>query len=105
MQLCPKWQAPPNGQLGFTFYCTEPQTLILTAGDHHNGEVEITASDEWQEMLVNANNLTNRHNQQAMQDWSKVGKIRFTPKQGSDITKVVFAEFRWVVSVKEDAKE
>jgi len=99
----PKWQAPPDGQLGFTFYCTEPQTVILTAGDHHNGEIEITASDDWQEMVVNAGQLINRHNNQPMRDWSKVGKIHFRPKQASDLTKVIFAEFKWVRSVNAGA--
>ncbi len=31
-----------------------------------------------------------------MNNWSKVGTIHFAPKQGSDITKVIFAEFKWV---------
>jgi hypothetical protein len=25
-----------------------------------------------------------------------VGKIHFLPKQGSDLTKVIFADFKWV---------
>ena len=29
-------------------------------------------------------------------DWSTVGKIQFQPKPGSDITKILFADFRWV---------
>jgi hypothetical protein len=31
-----------------------------------------------------------------MPDWSRVGKIHFLPKQGSDLTKVIFADFKWV---------
>ena len=92
----PKWQAPANTQLGFKFYCTEPQTLVLTAADHNSAEIAITASDDWQEMVVPAGKLTNRFSKQPMKDWTAVGKIAFTPKQGSDITKVIFAEFKWV---------
>jgi hypothetical protein len=31
-----------------------------------------------------------------MKDWCGVRKIQFTPKAGSDIFKVIFAEFTWV---------
>ncbi len=93
-----KWQASSHAQLAFKFYCTEPQTLILTAGDYDSREIEITASDHWQEMIVPAHTLHNRLNQRPMSDWSKVGKIRFSPEQGSDITKVIFAEIKWVES-------
>jgi hypothetical protein len=92
----PKWQAPAGTQLGFKFYCTEPQTLILTAADHNTAEIEITASDDWQDMVVPAAKLINRFNKQPMKEWSAVGKIAFAPKPGSDITKVIFAEFKWV---------
>ena len=92
----PKWQAPANGQLGFKFYCTEPQTLILTANDHNSVEIEVTPSDDWQGKVILADTLINRFNKQPMKDWSNVGKIHFGPKQGSDITKVIFAEFKWV---------
>jgi len=96
----PKWRAPPNARLAFKFYCTEPQTVILTAGHYYTVEIEITASDEWQEMVIAAERLTNRFNRQPMKDWSSVGRIHFQPKPGSDLTKVIFAEFRWVVGGK-----
>ncbi len=92
----PKWQAPPNGQLAFKFYCTEPQTLILTADNYNDVEIKITASDNWQEMVVPANKLINRFGKQPMDNWSKVGNIHFAPKPGSDITKVIFADLKWV---------
>ncbi len=31
-----------------------------------------------------------------MTDWSSVGKIHFLPKPGSDLTKIIFADFKWV---------
>ncbi|MBL7107399.1 MAG: prolyl oligopeptidase family serine peptidase [Phycisphaerae bacterium] len=96
----PKWKSPSNGQLSFKFYCTQPQTLIFTAADHYEGEIEITASDDWQEMIIDSNQLLNRFNKQALKDWSNVGKIQFKPKAGSDITKVIFAEFKWATSTE-----
>jgi hypothetical protein len=93
----PKWQAPANGELSFKFYCTEPQTLIFTAGDY-SGEIEITASDTWQEMVIPKQKLFNRHNPKAtLQNWEKVSTISFKPKAGADITKIIFAQFKWVV--------
>jgi dienelactone hydrolase len=93
----PKWQAPPDRLLSFKFYCTEPQTIILTANDYNSVELDIGASDDWQVMAVNVDKLINRFNKQpTLKDWSKVGKLSLTPMSGSDITKVVFAEFKWV---------
>jgi len=92
----PKWQAPANGALSFKFYCTEPQTLICTAGDY-SGELEITASDNWQEMVIPKDKLFSRFNQKVpMPNWGKVDTVNFKPKAGSDITKIVFAQFKWV---------
>jgi dienelactone hydrolase len=92
----PKWKAPANSRLNFKFYCTEPQTVVLTAADHNSVELEITASDHWQEMTIAPERLINRFNQKPMSAWSSVGKIHFLPKQGSDLTKVIFADFQWV---------
>jgi dienelactone hydrolase len=94
----PKWRAPAGASLAFKFYCTEPQTVILSAGDHgfQAAEIEITASDAWQEMVVPAARLVNKNDQRPLADWSSVGKIQFQPKPGSDLTKVLFADFRWV---------
>ena len=92
----PKWQAPPGGLLAFRFYCTEPQKLILTAASHNEGEIAIPASDDWQEMVVPAGRLVNRFSRQPMKDWSGVGVIHFRPAPGSDLTKVIFAEIKWV---------
>lgn len=74
--------------------------MVLTAGDYNEGEIEIPASDAWQEMAVRADQLINRLSRQPMKDWSQVGKIHLRPKAGSDITKVIFAEFRWVGNSK-----
>lgn len=92
----PKWQAPANSRLSFKFYCTEPQTVLLTADNDDSVELEITASDEWQEMTIAPERLINRRDQKPMADWSGVGKIHFLPKEGSDLTKILFADFKWV---------
>lgn len=92
----PKWKAPANSRLSFKFYCTEPQTVILTAADHNAVELEITASDHWQEMTIDPGRLVNRFSRKPMSDWSGVGKIHFLPKERSDLTKVIFADFKWV---------
>ena len=91
----PKWKAAPNTQLAFKFYCTEPQTLIVTANDFI-GEIEITASDKWQSMVVPADKLARGAGKDRMKDWTALGRLHFGPKAGSDITKVIFAEFKWI---------
>ncbi len=63
------------------------------------------ASDDWQLIVIPASKLINRFDKRAMQDWSRLGEIRFTPKRGADITKVLFAEFRWVGRGKTRGKE
>ena len=100
----PKWKAPLNAQLGFKFYCTEPQTLIFSADDY-DAEIQVTASDNWQEMVVPANKFINRINQHRMGSWKYVAAIHLKPKGNADITKVVFAQFKWVVSRNPAAKQ
>jgi len=95
----PKWKAPADCSLSFKFYCTEPQVVILTATNYHSTEIELTASNDWQELLVPAARLTNRFSQKPMKDWTHVGEISFLPKSGSDLTKVLFADFMWAASV------
>jgi len=94
----PKWRAPAGASLGFKFYCTEPQTVILSGGDHGQYAVtlEIGASDGWQEMVVPADRLISKFDQKPMKGWSAVGNIQLQPKPGSDLTKVLFADFRWL---------
>jgi dienelactone hydrolase len=91
----PKWKAPVDSHLVFKFYCTEPQEVILNASNYHSTEVAITASDEWQELVVPAALLISRFSQKPLKDWSQVGEISLLPKAGSDLTKVLFADFRW----------
>ena len=72
--------------------------MIFSGGDHGQYAVtlDITASDEWQEMVVPAERLISKFDQKPMKDWSAVGNILLMPKSGSDLTKVLFADFRWM---------
>jgi hypothetical protein len=93
----PQWQAPANAQLTFRFYCTEPQKLMLVAEGRYEMNLDITASDNWQRMTVPAGKLMNKQLEQPLSDWAKITKLEIKPKAGSDITKVVFAQFKWAV--------
>ena len=92
----PKWRAPEKSSLSFKFYCTEPQTVVLKAGDHHSVELEVTASDDWQEMTIAPERMKHHLDQKPLADWSNIGKLHFLPRSGSDLTKVIFADFKWV---------
>jgi len=93
----PKWKAPKGASLTFKFYCTQPQTVTIEANRHYAVECEITASDEWQAMTLPANRLMRKGHNFALRDWSEINEVAIKPKPGTDITKVVFAEFKWVV--------
>ncbi len=90
----PKWQAPPGARLEFKVYCTEPQRLTVTAGNFA-GEIEISASDAWQSPSIEPQALVLRGGKEPMKDWAGVSSLHFGPAPGADITKVIFAEFRW----------
>jgi dienelactone hydrolase len=90
----PKWKAPQGANLEFMFYCTQPQSLNLSTNTRHASDIEITASDDWQSMILTPGLLTNVHGVK-LKDWSEVGTISLKPKPGADITKVVFANFKW----------
>ncbi len=93
----PKWKAPQGGQLSFRFYCTQPQKLVLSVNNHSRATVDFTASDDWQQKTLPANLFINRLNKQSLKDWSNTKRIDINPAKGADITKVVFADFKWAV--------
>ena len=90
----PKWKAPKGANLEFMFYCTQPQSLTLSTNTRHASDIEITASNDWQSMSLTPGLLTNAHGIK-LKGWSEVGTISLKPKPGADITKVVFANFKW----------
>lgn len=99
----PKFKAPSGANLKFQFYCTQPQTLTMSANRHFSKEIEITASDDWQSMTIEASQLQHSAGF-SLDDWAKVNSIGFNAVQGSDITKVVFANFEWIEGSKKSVK-
>ena len=93
----PKWQAPEGAALSFKFYCTQPQALVLEANGQFVADLDITASDEWQTMVIRADQLKRKVHNFPLADWSEVSSLAIKPKPGADITKVVFAQFKWLV--------
>jgi hypothetical protein len=90
----PKWKAPKGSKLSFRFYCTQPQKVVLSANRHFTTELEITASNDWQSMTLTAKQLLSHG--VGLSDWSVADSIGIMPATGSDITKVICAEFKWV---------
>jgi len=46
--------------------------------------------------VVPAARMIGKFDQKPMKGWSVVGNLQLQPKAGSDLAKVLFAEFRWV---------
>jgi hypothetical protein len=92
----PKWRAPRGADLTFKFYCTQPQKLALKVNGGFMTDIDITASDAWQRMTIKARQLK-QSNGAMLGDWADVKNIEFKPSKGSDITKVVLANFEWTV--------
>ena len=90
----PKWKAPQGSKLSFRFYCTQPQKVILSANRRFTTELDITASNDWQSMTLPAKQLLSHG--AGLSDWSVADSMGIMPKPGFDITKVIFAEFKWV---------
>ena len=99
----PKWKAPPGAALSLQFYCTQPQSLIIEVNDRYVADMEITAAEDWQTMIIKADALRSVHGT-ALSGWPEAASIRIKPKPGEDITKVVFANVKWVASPKEELK-
>ena len=92
----PKWKAPAGAHLSFQFYCTQPQDLTLSANNHFQAKVRITALEDWQGMVLQPGQFKNRFDGNPLKDFSNLQRIDLKPAPGNDITKVVFAEFKWV---------
>jgi dienelactone hydrolase len=95
----PKWQAPKGTDMVFKFYCTEPQTILMTVmrrgGGSYVAELKVTASDEWQEMRVPASKFVSGDGARGLPDWSEAQSMELKPKPGSDLTKMLVGEMRW----------
>jgi dienelactone hydrolase len=95
----PKRKAPEGAVMELRFYCTQPQTIILTA-NRYSTPIEITASNDWQTLEIPAERLRFGGAHGPLGSWSAVTTITLQPKPGSDITKVVFAEPTWKIPAK-----
>jgi hypothetical protein len=84
-----------KASLSFRLYCTEPQKLTLVVNRQYEMDLDITVSDDWQTTVIPADKLIDRQRKQPLPDWSKVTEVQIKPKRGSEITKVIFAQFRW----------
>ena len=93
----PKWQAPKNAVLSFRFYCTQPQQLLLEADRQFVADLSITASDDWQTLHIQSDQLSHKAHGFALKQWSTITTLAIKPKPGADITKVIFAGFKWSV--------
>ena len=92
----PKWKAPAGTSLAFQFYCTQPQDILVVANNHNQAKVTITASADWQDMVLDARQFKNRFSGQPYKDFSNLQRLDLKPTPGNDITKVVFANFKWI---------
>ena len=92
----PKWQAPEGAQLHFKFYCTQPQVVEIAINNHYLADIRITASDDWQEMALEAGRFIHRFSKNPLADWSQTKKVDIKPLSGADIAKIIFAGFQWV---------
>ncbi len=101
-----KWKAPVGAQLAFKYYCTQPQTIILQVNGGFETKIEITASDDtWQNVVLPAKSLTDKKNPKlAMINWGEAKRIDLKPAPGSDISKVIFTGFKWMVAESESLK-
>ena len=97
----PQRKAPEGAVLVFRFYCTQPQKIVLAANGRFTTEIEITASDDWQTLEIPAERLRFLGVHDPLKSWSQASTISLTPKPGSDITKMVFADLKWKVPGKE----
>ena len=89
-----KWKAPKGAKLQFKFYCTEPQEIIFTSG-RYSSILKITASDDWQTMTLASNKLVHQNNKKHLSDWSVATDLGIKSNSGYDVTKIVFADFKW----------
>ncbi|MEO0414651.1 MAG: DUF1592 domain-containing protein, partial [Verrucomicrobiota bacterium] len=94
----PKWEAPEGSALKFKYYCTQPQTVTFSVNSHYLHNVKILASNDWQSLTLDSTALIHKFGKNPLKTWSVAKKIGIKPAKGSDITKVVFADFEWVAA-------
>ncbi len=92
----PQRKAAENSVMEFRFYCTQPQTVIMSVNDNFSSEIEITASNDWQTLLIRPEQfLLGGTGPDTLTRFDLVKSIALKPKNGSDITKMFFADIKW----------
>ena len=98
-----------NGRTGDPTYrlpdVCESLSFQVSSTGHLEEYAASTESDDWQEMVIPADQLLNRCNRAPLKKWSEVGNIHFSPVGGEGLTKVIFSNFRWVVVAESITKE
>lgn len=94
----PAWRANPNSALSIRLHCKEAQKVYVSANNQFDMNLDVGPSADPQTIVISAKNLRNRTTNQPMQDWMKTTDLVLMPAAGSDsdITQVVFLEFKWV---------
>ena len=94
----PAWNAKTNCALSIRLLCTEAQNLFVSANDQFDTKLELKPSGGWQTLVVPSKNLRHRTTAQPMPDWTKARDLLLMPSADStsDMTQVIFSEFRWV---------
>ena len=92
----PGRKAPENAVMEFRFYCTQPQTVIMSLNDNFSSEIEITASNDWQTILIHPEQFRlGGTGPDTIKRFDLVKSIALKPKNGSDITKMFFTDIKW----------
>ena len=93
----PKWKAPSGAQLSFRYQSAKPQNLEFIVDSHNRATVTVPGGEGWQVMTLQAPRLTNRFTKKPMRDWSACKKVYMRSAPGSDISKMTFSDFEWVI--------
>ena len=80
-----------HAKLSFLLHPTAK--VVFSVNRRFTIELDITASNEWQKMTIPAKRLIGHG--AGLSDWSVADSIGILPKR-FDLTKVIFAEFKWV---------
>ena len=88
----PKWYAPHGAKLSFKVFSKEPKTLKIKA-EHFSTEVNVDASDKWQNIIVEAKELKNHFDKKPLSGWNKAKGFSI---EGRNIRELIFTDFEWI---------
>ncbi len=76
--------------------------MEIAINNHYLADIRITASDDWQEMTLEAGRFIHRFSKNPLADWSQTKRVDIKPLPGADIAKIIFAGFQWVSEGRTD---